>query len=73
MTRAARIRTALTVVMCVAALVVSGCATLPDSSSPQAIGTILGGHGITAWGATSDEAEALKAKLEEVGAKVELK
>ncbi|NYE70176.1 bifunctional aldolase/short-chain dehydrogenase [Microlunatus parietis] len=25
---------------------------------PQAIGTILGGHGITAWGATSDEAEA---------------
>ncbi|WP_407443263.1 MtrAB system accessory lipoprotein LpqB [Rhodococcus sp. (in: high G+C Gram-positive bacteria)] len=40
MTRAARIRTALTVVMCVAALVVSGCATLPDSSSPQAIGTI---------------------------------
>ncbi|MFD6054615.1 bifunctional aldolase/short-chain dehydrogenase [Agromyces sp. NPDC060279] len=25
---------------------------------PQAIGTILGGHGITAWGDTSDEAEA---------------
>ncbi len=25
---------------------------------PQAIGTILGGHGITAWGATSEEAEA---------------
>jgi rhamnulose-1-phosphate aldolase/alcohol dehydrogenase len=25
---------------------------------PDAIGTILGGHGITAWGATSDEAEA---------------
>ncbi|MFC7622219.1 bifunctional aldolase/short-chain dehydrogenase [Microlunatus sp. GCM10028923] len=25
---------------------------------PQAIGTVLGGHGITAWGATSDEAEA---------------
>jgi rhamnulose-1-phosphate aldolase/alcohol dehydrogenase len=25
---------------------------------PEAIGTILGGHGITAWGATSDEAEA---------------
>ncbi|MBF4613360.1 bifunctional aldolase/short-chain dehydrogenase [Curtobacterium sp. VKM Ac-1376] len=24
---------------------------------PQAIGTILGGHGITAWGDTSDEAE----------------
>ncbi|MFI6397704.1 MtrAB system accessory lipoprotein LpqB [Rhodococcus coprophilus] len=36
----ARIRAALTVVMCVVALVVSGCATLPDSSSPQAIGTI---------------------------------
>jgi rhamnulose-1-phosphate aldolase/alcohol dehydrogenase len=26
-------------------------------SNPQAIGCILGGHGITAWGATSDEAE----------------
>ncbi len=26
--------------------------------NPQAIGTILGGHGITAWGATSAEAEA---------------
>lgn len=26
--------------------------------SPQAIGCILGGHGITAWGDTSDEAEA---------------
>lgn len=26
--------------------------------NPQAIGVILGGHGITAWGATSDEAEA---------------
>ncbi|WP_063005806.1 bifunctional rhamnulose-1-phosphate aldolase/short-chain dehydrogenase [Nocardia salmonicida] len=25
--------------------------------NPQAIGTILGGHGITAWGETSDEAE----------------
>jgi rhamnulose-1-phosphate aldolase len=25
---------------------------------PEAIGTILGGHGITAWGATSEEAEA---------------
>jgi rhamnulose-1-phosphate aldolase/alcohol dehydrogenase len=24
---------------------------------PQAVGVILGGHGITAWGATSDEAE----------------
>src|SRR5688572_14369425 len=26
-------------------------------ANPQAIGTILGGHGITAWGATSEEAE----------------
>src|SRR5215212_1609581 len=26
-------------------------------SNPQAIGVILGGHGITAWGATSDECE----------------
>lgn len=26
--------------------------------NPQAIGCVLGGHGITAWGATSDEAEA---------------
>ena len=26
--------------------------------NPDAIGTILGGHGITAWGDTSDEAEA---------------
>ncbi|MFL5689575.1 MAG: class II aldolase/adducin family protein, partial [Chloroflexota bacterium] len=25
---------------------------------PEAVGVILGGHGITAWGATSDEAEA---------------
>jgi rhamnulose-1-phosphate aldolase/alcohol dehydrogenase len=27
-------------------------------ASPDAIGVILGGHGITAWGATSDECEA---------------
>ncbi|WOH18309.1 bifunctional aldolase/short-chain dehydrogenase [Paenarthrobacter sp. GOM3] len=27
-------------------------------ANPQAIGTILGGHGITAWGAASEEAEA---------------
>ena len=27
-------------------------------ASPGAIGVILGGHGITAWGATSDECEA---------------
>jgi rhamnulose-1-phosphate aldolase/alcohol dehydrogenase len=26
--------------------------------NPQAIGCVLGGHGITAWGATSDECEA---------------
>ncbi|MFI6027096.1 bifunctional aldolase/short-chain dehydrogenase [Amycolatopsis magusensis] len=28
------------------------------AASPQAIGCILGGHGITAWGDTSDECEA---------------
>jgi rhamnulose-1-phosphate aldolase/alcohol dehydrogenase len=28
------------------------------TANPQAIGVILGGHGITAWGATSDECEA---------------
>jgi rhamnulose-1-phosphate aldolase/alcohol dehydrogenase len=28
------------------------------SSNPQAIGVVLGGHGITAWGATSDECES---------------
>jgi rhamnulose-1-phosphate aldolase/alcohol dehydrogenase len=27
-------------------------------ANPRAIGCVLGGHGITAWGATSDEAEA---------------
>jgi rhamnulose-1-phosphate aldolase len=27
-------------------------------ANPQAVGTILGGHGVTAWGETSDEAEA---------------
>ncbi len=27
-------------------------------ANPQAVGVILGGHGITAWGATSEEAEA---------------
>ena len=31
-------------------------ATIKEAN-PQAIGTILGGHGITAWGPTSDEAE----------------
>jgi rhamnulose-1-phosphate aldolase len=29
-----------------------------ERSNPSAIGVVLGGHGITAWGATSDEAEA---------------
>ncbi|GLY06743.1 MULTISPECIES: bifunctional rhamnulose-1-phosphate aldolase/short-chain dehydrogenase [Actinoplanes] len=29
-----------------------------QKANPQAIGVILGGHGITAWGATSDESEA---------------
>ena len=28
------------------------------AANPQAIGTILGGHGITAWGESSEEAEA---------------
>jgi len=28
------------------------------AANPQAIGVVLGGHGITAWGATSDEAQA---------------
>jgi len=28
------------------------------AENPQAIGTILGGHGLTAWGDTSEEAEA---------------
>lgn len=28
------------------------------AANPQAIGTVLGGHGITAWGDTSEEAEA---------------
>src|SRR3954469_15735835 len=29
-----------------------------EVANPDAIGTILGGHGITAWGETSEEAEA---------------
>lgn len=29
-----------------------------QQAHPEALGVILGGHGITAWGATSDEAEA---------------
>lgn len=28
------------------------------ANNPEAVGVILGGHGITAWGATSEEAEA---------------
>src|SRR5882757_3524640 len=31
---------------------------LLHAENPQAIGVILGGHGITAWGSTSDECEA---------------
>jgi rhamnulose-1-phosphate aldolase/alcohol dehydrogenase len=31
--------------------------------NPQAIGTILGGHGITAWGDTSDAAEAYSLEI----------
>ncbi len=33
------------------------------AANPQAIGTILGGHGITAWGDTSDEAERNSATI----------
>jgi rhamnose utilization protein RhaD (predicted bifunctional aldolase and dehydrogenase) len=29
-----------------------------DEANPQAIGVVLGGHGITAWGRTSEECEA---------------
>src|SRR5207302_513680 len=29
-----------------------------EAANPDALGVMLGGHGITAWGATSDEAEA---------------
>ena len=32
-------------------------------ANPQAIGVILGGHGITAWGATSDECEANSSEI----------
>ncbi|OFI38178.1 short-chain dehydrogenase [Arthrobacter sp. SW1] len=37
-------------------------------ANPQAIGTILGGHGITAWGATSEEAEANSLRIIEQAA-----
>ena len=33
------------------------------AQNPQAIGCILGGHGITAWGATSEECEANSLKI----------
>ena len=33
------------------------------SENPQAIGCILGGHGITAWGATSEECESNSLKI----------
>lgn len=42
-----RTRVALTAALTVAALTLSGCATLPDSSSPQAIGTIAPGPATT--------------------------
>ncbi len=38
-------------------------------ANPQAIGTILGGHGITAWGDTSDEAEQNSLWIIETAAK----
>jgi rhamnulose-1-phosphate aldolase/alcohol dehydrogenase len=37
-------------------------------ANPQAIGVILGGHGITAWGATSDECEANSREIIETAA-----
>ena len=37
-------------------------------ANPQAIGVILGGHGITAWGATSDECEANSREIIEAAA-----
>ena len=37
--------------------------------NPQAIGTILGGHGITAWGGTSAEAEAHSLEIIETAEK----
>src|SRR6266700_7560255 len=33
------------------------------AANPQAIGCILGGHGITSWGATSDECEARSVQI----------
>ncbi|MFE9749048.1 bifunctional aldolase/short-chain dehydrogenase [Saccharothrix saharensis] len=33
------------------------------AANPQAIGVILGGHGITAWGATSEECEAHSSEI----------
>ena len=38
-------------------------------ANPQAIGCILGGHGITAWGDTSDEAEANSLRIIETAEK----
>jgi rhamnulose-1-phosphate aldolase/alcohol dehydrogenase len=37
-------------------------------SNPQAIGVILGGHGITAWGATSEESERNSREIIETAA-----
>jgi rhamnulose-1-phosphate aldolase/alcohol dehydrogenase len=33
------------------------------AASPQAIGVVLGGHGITAWGSTSEECEARSVEI----------
>jgi rhamnulose-1-phosphate aldolase/alcohol dehydrogenase len=38
-------------------------------ANPQAIGVILGGHGITAWGATSEECEAHSLKIIQTAAR----
>ena len=48
----------------------SSASTSPRSSgaNPQAIGVILGGHGITAWGATSDEARRNSLEIIRTGA-----
>jgi rhamnulose-1-phosphate aldolase/alcohol dehydrogenase len=37
-------------------------------ANPQAIGVVLGGHGVTAWGATSDECEANSLEIIETAA-----
>ncbi|MEE2032854.1 MtrAB system accessory lipoprotein LpqB [Rhodococcus chondri] len=47
MSRTARMRSAATTALLAVTLVLSGCATLPDSSSPQAIGTVDRGPATT--------------------------